>query len=127
MAPATAEVAEAMGINAEWPRSTRSTSSMPRGDDSRMVERAAIAANLGIKGNAHMLRHVCGYKLVNGGHDAAHVPFLPPSWGTLYELTKLDDDTFEARVADGTINRGMEPGGISQIVKAHAAPTANVS
>jgi site-specific recombinase XerD len=36
---------------------------------SRMVERAAIAANLGIKAHAHMLRHACGYKLANDGHD----------------------------------------------------------
>jgi site-specific recombinase XerD len=36
---------------------------------SRMVERAAIAADLGIKAHAHMLRHACGYKLSNDGHD----------------------------------------------------------
>ena len=34
---------------------------------SRMVERAAIAADLGIK--AHVLRHACGYKLANDGID----------------------------------------------------------
>jgi integrase len=32
-----------------------------------MVERAAVAADLGIKANAHMLRHACGYKLANDG------------------------------------------------------------
>lgn len=36
---------------------------------SRMVERAAVAAKLGIKAHAHMLRHACGYKLANDGHD----------------------------------------------------------
>jgi integrase len=36
---------------------------------SRMIERAAAAANLGIKAHAHMLRHACGYKLANDGHD----------------------------------------------------------
>jgi integrase len=36
---------------------------------SRLIERAAIAANLGIKAHAHMLRHACGYKLANDGHD----------------------------------------------------------
>lgn len=30
---------------------------------SRMVERAAVAADLGIKAHAHILRHACGYKL----------------------------------------------------------------
>jgi len=36
---------------------------------SRMVERAAALADLGIKAHAHMLRHACGYKLANDGHD----------------------------------------------------------
>jgi integrase len=36
----------------------------PRG---RLV--ATIAANIGIKAHAHMLRHACGYKLANDGHD----------------------------------------------------------
>jgi type 1 fimbriae regulatory protein FimB/type 1 fimbriae regulatory protein FimE len=33
----------------------------------QMIERASVAANLGIKVHAHMLRHACGYKLVNDG------------------------------------------------------------
>jgi integrase len=36
---------------------------------SRMIERAALAVNLEIKTHAHMLRHACGYKLANDGHD----------------------------------------------------------
>jgi DNA N-6-adenine-methyltransferase (Dam) len=32
---------------------------------------------------------------------------LPPSWRTLYELTKLDDRQFEQGIADGTINPEM--------------------
>jgi site-specific recombinase XerD len=36
---------------------------------SRMVERAAVSAKLAIKTHAHMLRHACGYKLANDGHD----------------------------------------------------------
>jgi integrase len=35
----------------------------------RMVERAAIAADLGMRAHAHMPRHACGYKLANDGHD----------------------------------------------------------
>ena len=34
-----------------------------------MVERAAQAADLGIKAHPHMLRHACGYKLANDGVD----------------------------------------------------------
>jgi integrase len=36
---------------------------------SRMVERAAEMAKLGIKAHAHMLRHACGFKLANDGVD----------------------------------------------------------
>jgi site-specific recombinase XerD len=36
---------------------------------SRMVERAAVAADLGIKAHARILRHACGYKLANDGVD----------------------------------------------------------
>jgi integrase len=35
----------------------------------RMVKRAAVAAKLGIKAHAHMLRHACGFKLANDGID----------------------------------------------------------
>jgi site-specific recombinase XerD len=30
---------------------------------------AAAVADLGIKAHAHMLRHACGFKLANDGHD----------------------------------------------------------
>ena len=36
---------------------------------SRMVERAGLAANLGIKVHAHMLRHACGCVFANSGVD----------------------------------------------------------
>lgn len=35
----------------------------------RMVERAGAEARLGFKAHPHMLRHACGYKLANDGHD----------------------------------------------------------
>lgn len=37
-----------------------------------------------------------------------HVSVLPPSWGTLYELTKLDDDTLTRRIKEGTIRPDMQ-------------------
>jgi integrase len=36
---------------------------------SRMVARAGVEADLGIKVHAHMLRHATGFKLANDGHD----------------------------------------------------------
>jgi site-specific recombinase XerD len=35
----------------------------------RMIERAGAKAKLGFKVHPHMLRHACGYKLANDGHD----------------------------------------------------------
>src|SRR5262249_16382565 len=35
----------------------------------RMIERAGAAAKFGFKAHPHMLRHACGYKLANDGHD----------------------------------------------------------
>ena len=39
------------------------------GGFARMIERAAETARLDIKAHPHMLRHACGYKLANEGHD----------------------------------------------------------
>jgi N6-adenosine-specific RNA methylase IME4 len=39
--------------------------------------------------------------------DGAHVQHLPPHWGTLYELTKLDNDRFAAKLKSGEINPDM--------------------
>jgi hypothetical protein len=39
---------------------------------------------------------------------AAHAQLLPPSWYTLYELTKVPDDILEAKIKDGKINPQME-------------------
>jgi type 1 fimbriae regulatory protein FimB/type 1 fimbriae regulatory protein FimE len=35
----------------------------------KMVERAGAAAGFKFKAHPHMLRHACGYKLANDGHD----------------------------------------------------------
>ena len=35
----------------------------------RMLERVANAARIEIKVHPHMLRHACGFKLANDGHD----------------------------------------------------------
>jgi hypothetical protein len=40
--------------------------------------------------------------------DANHGSDLPPSWRTLYELTRVPDDVLLARIEDHTINAGME-------------------
>ncbi|HEY1277142.1 MAG TPA: hypothetical protein VGF25_19710, partial [Thermoleophilaceae bacterium] len=40
--------------------------------------------------------------------NRAHAHALPPSWFTLYELTKLDDAILEAALADGRITPALE-------------------
>ena len=40
--------------------------------------------------------------------NAAHASLLPPSWGTLYELTKLPSVELEAKITDGSINPRLE-------------------
>jgi N6-adenosine-specific RNA methylase IME4 len=47
-------------------------------------------------------------------HSVSH---LPPAWGTLYELTKLDDEQFGARLFDGTINPDMDRRDIATEIK----------
>jgi hypothetical protein len=49
--------------------------------------------------------------------NRAHVHVLPPSWGTLYELTKLDDATLEARIADRTIRADMDRKEVENLVR----------
>lgn len=41
----------------------------------RMIERAGTEAKLGFKAHPHMLRHACGYKLANDGHDTRALQF----------------------------------------------------
>lgn len=40
--------------------------------------------------------------------NPTHVSHLPASWGTLYELTKLDTETFQRRIKEGTIRPDMQ-------------------
>jgi integrase len=47
------------------------------GGFARLVERAGAEAGLGFKAHAHMLRHACGYKLANDGHDTRSLQAYP--------------------------------------------------
>jgi hypothetical protein len=47
--------------------------------------------------------------------DVAHAPHLPPSWMTLYELTKLDDESLRAGLEDGSIRPGMERKDVAEL------------
>jgi type 1 fimbriae regulatory protein FimE len=45
----------------------------------RMVQRTGEAAKLPFTVHCHMLRHACGYKLANDGHDTRSLAALPGS------------------------------------------------
>lgn len=60
--------------------------------------------------------------------DAKYVSLLPAHWGTLHDITRLDDETFDARIEDGTINPDMErkdvprPNGARSIMSSRQEP-----
>jgi Protein of unknown function (DUF3102) len=45
-----------------------------------------------------------------------HVSVLPPSWGTLYELTRLSDETFTRAIAEGAIRPDMERADVERLL-----------
>jgi hypothetical protein len=51
------------------------------------------------------LMQIAGDKRLTNVSQGKH---LPPSWTTLYELTKLDDATFDQKLRDGSINPDMQ-------------------
>jgi hypothetical protein len=54
--------------------------------------------------------------------NSEHVRNLPPSWGTLYQLTRLPAPVLEAKIADGTINPGMERKDVAALKREPAPP-----
>jgi len=53
------------------------------------------------------------FRLIASAQDArltnfAHVQLLPPAWGTLYELTKLDDTQFACAIKERIIRPDMQ-------------------
>jgi len=56
--------------------------------------------------------------------NVTHVLHLPPSWGTLYQLTRVSERTLRARISDGTINpQMMRSEATALIPRPRAAPS----
>jgi hypothetical protein len=55
---------------------------------------------------------------------AAHGQLLPPSWRTLYDLTKVPDSTLQAALTDGRIHPGMERREVQALRQPRARPQA---
>ena len=53
--------------------------------------------------------------IANNSVICAHGHKLPPSWTTIYELTKLDDEVLEAGFAAGVINPGIKRRDVSAL------------
>jgi len=49
--------------------------------------------------------------------NPTHVSYLPASWGTLYELTKLDDDTFQRGIAEHVIKPDMKRADVAKLLR----------
>jgi Protein of unknown function (DUF3102) len=49
--------------------------------------------------------------------NPTHVSHLPPSWGTLYQLTKLPKEALEAMLANGKINSETQRKDVEEIYK----------
>lgn len=83
---------------------------LPHGEFGKMIESelpfSASTAN-------RLMKISADPKLSN----PAHVQHLPASWGTLYELTKLDDEQFEEAIEREVIRPDMERREITQTIK----------
>jgi integrase len=60
----------------------------------RMITRLGQAAKMPFSVHPHMLRHACGFKLANDGHDHAGSTALPrsqehPAHGSLHRASPL--------------------------------------
>jgi N6-adenosine-specific RNA methylase IME4 len=63
---------------------------------------------------AHMLMKVAQDARLSNGKRVSH---LPPHWGTLYQLTRLDDATFERLSDDGTIRPDMQRNEVAKVLR----------
>ncbi len=54
---------------------------------------------------ARMLMAIAHHPVIS---DRKHVSVLPPSWGTLYELTRVPDATLREKIASGAITPKIE-------------------
>jgi MT-A70 len=92
---------------------------LPHGDFEGMVERDLP---FGPRHARRLMAIASDQRIAN----RTHVSVLPEAVGTLYELTKLDDLTFERRIADGTIRPDMVRRNIGFALK-HERRVANAA
>src|SRR5215467_7390347 len=69
--PEAGVLLDALALWADFPRCMRESYHAPLSvaGYQRMVARAGVAAKFTFLVHSHMLRHACGFKLANDGHD----------------------------------------------------------
>lgn len=83
-----------------WLETAKNDESVKHGQWLPMLQSIPIGHN-----TAHRLMIIAQHEVIS---NMAHAPHLPPSWYTLYELTKLPTLLLEAKIEDGTINPNTE-------------------
>lgn len=53
-----------------------------------------------------------------------HVPHLPPSWGTLYELSRIPAEKLEKAIKSGKVHAGLERHEVVDVAREVGAPVA---
>lgn len=80
----------------------RAKSDLPYGEWGRMFSDGLVAFG---QSTADKLMAIAKHELIG---DSEHVPNLPPSWGTLYELTLVPEPTLKNAIKDGVITPDMQ-------------------
>jgi hypothetical protein len=63
---------------------------------------------------AQMLMGIAKHPIIG---NAKYISHLPPSWGTLYELTKIPDEELKQMIAEGRINSELERKAVDDVLK----------
>jgi hypothetical protein len=75
---------------------------LPHGEFGKMIEPGKLPFT---PSTAQRLMAIARHPVLS---NPAHVQHLPPSWGTLYKLTQFSEEMLNKKLADGTINAGLE-------------------
>jgi hypothetical protein len=89
---------------------TQAKAGLAHGEFETMV---ASALPFGPRTAQMLMRIAADERLTN----TKHVSLLPPSWGTLYELTKLDDRKLEEVIAQRVVHPEMDRKDIAHVIK----------
>jgi|SRR5579862_1966045 len=75
---------------------------LPHGEWGRLFADRLVPYSIG---SAERLMKIAEHPQLS---NSAHVPNLPPSWGTLYELTKVEPEQLQQALTDGRVTPTME-------------------